>query len=230
MKNQMTNNWIFLSYVLSDKLSGYGNGKRIQNQKIRSIERGDTSNNTELAFPSHFGTHIDFPLHFTQHGKAGESYLPSEFIYHQIQLIEIEMISRENKMIGPEDFKNIALNPHTEFLIIKTGYTTIRNEDMYWNNNPGFTPDLASFLKSKMPSIRALGFDSISLSGYQHRELGRVAHKKFLSDEHILIVEDMCLNKIDAHSKITQLILAPLLFEQCDGTPVTVFAKIENEN
>ena len=47
--------------------------------------------------------------------------------------------------------------------------------------------------------------------------LGRLAHKSFLSEKAILIVEDMDLSKINSTTKIKQAIVSPLLFENCDG-------------
>jgi kynurenine formamidase len=67
--------------------------------------------------------------------------------------------------------------------------------------------------------------DFISLTAYQHRELGRAAHKAFLGGEHpILLVEDMDLNQLSSQPK--SIVCAPLLMKGADGAPVHIIASI----
>ncbi len=221
----MKNKWIFLSYVLSDKISSYGNGKRIEIERIRQINKGDTSNNSALAFPSHTGSHIDFPNHFIANAKTVEDYSAESFIHSKIDCAEVS-IDEQKMLIDESSFQKHSFKIDTTFFIIKTGYCNQRSEDSYWNNNPGIAPTLADFLKIKMPQLRAIGLDTISLSGWNHRELGRAAHKEFLGKNEILIVEDLDLTQVSTHSKISSVIISPLRFEAADGTPVTVFAEI----
>ena len=226
----MKSNWIFLSYPLKSEYSSYGNGQRILVEKTRKIDKGDNSNYSIINIPSHFGTHIDFPYHFAIEGKKCLDYSAHSFIFEAVQIVEINLLEKNDLIISSNNFQGVKfLNP-SSFLIIKTGYCQIRSQPEYWNNNPGFSPELALFLKSKMPSLLAVGFDSISLSSWKNRELGREAHKEFLVNNNLLIIEDMDLNNISKSTKINQIVCSPLRFDNSDGSPVTIFAKTIDEN
>jgi len=73
-----------------------------------------------------------------------------------------------------------------------------------------------------------MGFDAISLTSFQHRELGREAHRAFLcphkTHNPILIIEDMHLEKL-THTPAS-VICGPLMLKDADGVPVTVIAEI----
>jgi kynurenine formamidase len=217
---------IFLSYELTDSLSGYGDGARIKIEKSRQMCCGDTSNNTEFFMPTHFGTHMDYPFHFSMEGKTGSSYDADSFIFEKIAFQELDLRSRENKMICPEDIDS-SLPVDSEILLIKTFYSDIRDEEDYWKNGPGFQPETASKLKEIMPNLKAIAFDSISLTNFQNRELGRVAHKAFLMENDLLIIEDVNLCKVNGATVFKELIIAPLRFKNADGAPVTIIAKVE---
>ena len=111
---------------------------------------------------------------------------------------------------------------------MKTHYCSIRHKKEYWFDNPGLAPELSGELKKRFPKLEAIGFDSISLSNFQNRQIGRIAHQKFLCENHFLILEDMDLNRINIKSNIVELYVSPLLFKNADGAPTTVIARIRN--
>ena len=55
--------------------------------------------------------------------------------------------------------------------------------------------------------------------------LGREAHKKFLVEHDILVIEDMDFSGLKGN--ISQLIALPIMIDQADGGPITVIAKYE---
>jgi len=217
--------WIFLSYELSDEISGYGDGDRIKIKKSREICCGDSSNNTEFWMPTHFGTHMDFPFHFSQAGKSQSGYKADQFIFKNIFIQFLDLKEREDKLMGAEDF-NQNYPADIDILIIKTYYSDLRSQEIYWKNNPGFQPSAAKKIKEKMPQLKAIAFDSISLTNFQNRELGRIAHKAFLMEQDILVIEDVNLSQINQTTKIAELIVSPLRMVNADGAPVTIFAKV----
>ncbi|MFZ5947124.1 MAG: cyclase family protein [Stygiobacter sp.] len=221
------NRFIYLSYFINEDLPTYGNDEKIKIVKTKSIISGDSSNNSFFSFSGHIGTHIDYPFHFCNDGRKSSDYSAGELIFFKIGFAEIDMTANDNFIIEKQMFQNINLSSDIDFLLIKTGYCKFRKDEKYWQFNPGFHPNLAQYFKRKFPSIKAIGFDSISLSCYQKRELGRLAHKKFLCENDILIIEDMNLSEICVKSNIKKLIAAPLLIENVDGVPVTVIAEIE---
>jgi arylformamidase len=221
--------WQYLSYELSADLSNYGGSKGIEIEWIRRIDKGDTSNNSALHLPSHSGTHIDYPFHFSANGKNGSQYSADQLVFDKTGIIDISSEKIDDYLIMRNHLHPIAgLNPNINFLIIKTGFTYRRSTEEYWKYNWGFHPETATFLKNRFPDLKAIGFDLISLSAYQQRETGRIAHKEFLEINDILIVEDMDLKTITHQTIIQTLIISPMRFHGADGAPVNVIAQIDN--
>lgn len=219
--------WIFLSYELSKELSNYGGSDGIEISWIKRIDKGDTSNNSLLNLASHTGTHIDYPYHFIKDGRNGSNYDAKDFVFDKVFTVDISEKITKDLLIYPHHF-NLEINHEISFLIIKTGFCIKRSNEEYWKYNWGFAPETASYLKTIFPNLKAVGFDLISLTSYQNREIGRVAHRSFLGENNLLIVEDMDLSKIKSSSNIELLIISPLRFKEADGSPVTIIAKINS--
>lgn len=219
-----TNNWIYLSYNLSDKISGYGNGDRIQIEKTGEICCGANANGTKFAMPTHFGTHIDFPYHFGDEGKKGDVFPAEYFISNKVGFLRITPASF---LITVEELSVVEkLEADIEFLFVDTGFWKKRDHDDYWSKNPGFSPEVASFLREKFSKLRILGFDSISMNPWEDRPTGRIAHKEFLLKNDICLLEDVDFSNLDDCNFIDEAIISPLRFENADGAPCTVFAKV----
>ncbi len=215
--------YLSLSHILSENTPSYGNGVKPILEILNSIKNGASSNKTKIITDSHLGTHIDFPYHFIEEGKKGEDYLPSDFVFNFPFVIDLPI---QQDLISNNLLNEFSFPRNTDLLLIKTGTEHFRNTEKYWQNGPGMAAETAMFLKQKIPSLKAIGFDFISLSSYQHREEGRLAHKKYLSSN-ILIIEDMKLSVIVKNLKILKVVVAPLLFTNCDASPVYVLAETE---
>jgi arylformamidase len=206
---------IFLSHFINDQTPLYGGGKGlIKFEKISSISQGNTANSIYFRMPNHSGTHIDFPLHFSNDAKSINDYPPEFWIFRNVGFINSSICSVENLFS--------ELNKNIEFLIIKTGFGKYRGEKKYWSEQPIIPSALATSIKRNFPKIRAIGFDMISLTSKLDREEGRKAHEEFLLKENILVVEDMDLCKINMPP--LDLYVFPLLLEKADGSPCTVIA------
>jgi len=215
--------WKFLSYTLSENLTAYKNGKRINIVVERNIADGDSCNQTSLELRSHLGTHIDFPYHFDENGKKGDEFRANEFVFNSIYVIFLDISLKDTSLIEEDHFNNHDFKQETDLLIIKTGFCEERFDKKYYNNYPGFSEKLAKYFKSKMPNLRAIGFDLISLSSPLNGDIGKKAHLEFLKQEKIIIIEDMDLRNLDSDSQINTVVVAPLRFENSDGAPVTIF-------
>ena len=64
----------------------------------------------------------------------------------------------------------------------------------------------------------------ISISSPLNRQEGREAHRKLLSGRNFLIIEDMDL--MNKPTNIKRIILSPIMFEEADSSPCTVWAEI----
>ena len=224
----MNSSTIFLSFPISKSTPSYGNGSRAKIASVNQIKNGDSCNTSEWRIPNHIGTHIDAPNHFDAKGLKIDDYSADFWLCQTVGLVDVtpvdpgELISFDRMAASMEQIAQ-----DIEILLIKTSFTKYRNEALYWQKNPGLEPGLADKLRTKFTKLKMVGLDTISLSSFANREVGRKAHHAFLSDERpILIIEDMDLSKIDQHTEIMSLTIAPLIVEGANGSPCTILAQV----
>ena len=184
----------YLSYFLDDKTPLYGGKKGISINKLDDISSGDTANTKKISMHNHSGTHIDFPNHFFDDGKVSSDYGANFWVFDNPFMLKIKAM--KNQIICLDEGALNKIPRETDFLILNTGFYKFRNLKKYWNNNPGIHPDLAAILRKRFKNLKILGMDLISLTSYQHRALGKVAHREFLGNNQILLVEDMKLDEL----------------------------------
>ena len=222
----MNKNWIYLSYPLHSNAPFYGGGTGFTEKSVKSIAAGDSCNTSSWSISSHMRTHLDFPKHFLSRGKSLADYEPGFFILEHVHIAEISSVEPA-QMIGPGDLGLEEIPEETELLLIKTGFGMFRGQENYSLQNPGFYPELVDDLRKRFPRLRIMGFDSISLSSFAHRELGHKAHMAFLNHEHsILPLEDVNLSEIGEDTEVHQVVVAPILVSEADGSPCTVMALV----
>lgn len=214
---------LFLSHFLTEDTLGYGGSRGVKIRHVSKIVDGASSNSQEWTLNNHIGTHIDLPAHFDDKGQRMHTFLASDWVFNHPYLLTINPAAGDILVLN-DDFKSI---PKTcDFLILKTGFQKHREEDLYWQNNPGFSPELAEWFRTERPTIKCLGFDFISITSYSNRPLGRIAHKAFLGIDGktnpLRVIEDMKLDEIEENPK--QVIVAPILIKDADGGQVTVVA------
>jgi len=218
---------LYLSYILDDTTPTYGNRNKFISEKKASIVNGDVANDSTINTTVHIGTHIDMPYHFFEDGQTIEDFSIDYFDFKNVLFFELEPQSLIIKDELIALLENVEQKELFDLLIIKTGICDKRDEDVFWKENYGFSPDLAKYIRDKFPNIRALGFDSISVSSFANRMLGREAHKAFLNPQKpILLIEDMDLREVNLDTKIKRIIVAPLRIAKCDGLPCTLIAEV----
>ena len=217
-------NWNLLSHTLNLATPGYGGHAGFQREVVSCIDHGKSSNSERWQLSNHIGTHIDCPYHFSNLGKKLTDYQEADWVFLSPFLVTIQ--AQENQLISIEDL-NTTIPKECDFLLIKTGFEYYRKEKVYWNNNPGLSPELGKWLRINRPTIKVVGFDFISLTAYQHRDIGKLSHQIFLtpdkSHDGIRIIEDMKLSVISTSPQ--RIIASPLLVEDADGAPVMVWAQ-----
>ena len=222
-----SNKFIYLSYILDENTPTYGNRDKFVAIKKSDISKGDVANDTTINTTVHIGTHIDMPCHFFEDGQTIEDFNCEYFNFENILFIELtpkELIIKNELM---ECLDKIKDKNKYEMLIVKTGICNKRYTQEFWESNYGFDPLIAEYLRKFFPNVRVLGFDTVSVSSFQNRMIGREAHKAFLNPQNpILLLEDMDLREVDKSSIIKKLTIAPLRIAKCDGLPCTVVAEI----
>lgn len=213
----------FLSYILDEKTPTYGNRNVFECIKKSSISNGDVANDSFIKTTTHIGTHIDMPYHFYENGQTIEDFKDDFWVFNQVGFVEIvpkDLVIKDELL---EKLESVNLSSDIELLIVKTGICYKREEEVFWSRNYGFSPDLYEILSEKFPNLKVLGFDSISVSSFSNRMIGREAHKKFLNPKKpILLLEDMNLTEISEDMDFEQVIMAPLRIKKCDGLPCSI--------
>lgn len=217
-------NWKLLSHPLALTTPGYGGQPGFQRETTSCIDHGKSSNSERWQLNNHIGTHVDCPYHFSNAGKKITDYQTNDWFFQSPFMVTIQAL--ENQLITIEDLK-VDIPLDADCFLIKTGFELHRDEKLFWNNNPGLSPELGKWLRENRPAIKIVGFDFISLTAYQHRDAGRLSHRTFLSPDEkhdgIRIIEDMKLSALQTSPRL--VLVSPLIVEQADGAPVTVWAQ-----
>jgi arylformamidase len=216
---------IYLSHLLDSKTPSYGGRNPFELERKRSMACGDHANDSFLHMSAHLGTHIDMPLHFYLEGQSIENFQADFWCFDFPLVIELQP---RGAVIHRELIEALEILPESklrtcDMLIVKTGIGAKRHLPEFWQKNPGFSPDLYAYFRSHMPALKVLGFDGISLTGFQNRDLGKVAHQAFLNPgAPILPLEDMRLDEVFASAPLRRVLVSPLRIANCDGLPCTV--------
>lgn len=217
--------WLRLSHILSSSTPAYGGGAGLNVDIVRSLDRGESCNALSLSFSNHLGSHVDAPRHFVADGKTVDEYAIGDWVFTRPFIVEMPAV--EGEILDIARFEAaLAGCDDADLLLVRTGFEKKRAEESYWSSSPAFTPELADYLKSRLPSLTAIGMDTISISSYRHRELGRAAHGSFLA-KGLRIFEDLALAPAPATNQLKLVIALPLLFLNADGAPCTVAALVK---
>jgi kynurenine formamidase len=212
--------WIFLSHILSAQTPAYGGGQGLGIETARSITSGDSSNSVTLMFSNHLGTHVDAPRHFVADGKTVDAYDAKDWIFTKVFLVDIP--ANEGEVVDIQKVEIALANCNdADLLLLRTGFENRRGGASYWAASPGFDPRLSAYLSRRLPSLSAIGMDTISISSMKHREMGREVHREFLGAG-VRIFEDMALANAQSADNLEQVIAMPLRFDNADGSPCTV--------
>lgn len=215
---------IFLSHLLTPDTPGYGGSSGFCADVKTRISEGKSSNSAEWKLSNHIGTHVDVPYHFSDAGLRIDDYPAETWIFSKPCLVDYA--AKPAELIGPGDWVNY-IPQDADLILLRTGFEKHRSEKIYWEMNPGLSPELGSWLREQRPAIRAIGVDVLSATSWQHREIGRKAHRHFLDPafqgEPVRIIEDMALAALE--STPSRVIVAPIRVKGGDGAPVTVIAE-----
>lgn len=212
----------FLSHPLSAANPVYGSpSEPLELKEVMSIRKGDSSQVYWIGFENHWGTHVDCPAHFFSEAPKITDYKADTWFFHRPQVLLVDL--EPGQLLGVRGLAG-KIRPETDLVLFQSGWWRWRGEDRYSCENPGVDPELGTWLRKEYPSVRAIGFDWISLSSYLDRETGRRAHRAFLDPDTyghpILILEDMDLSA--DLSALKEVWAAPLRVEEADSAPCTV--------
>jgi len=218
-------NWIWLSHVNGKDTPAYGGGEGIRITADKVQAKGDSCNTTKLEMSNHIGSHVDAPSHFIVGGKCIDEYGIDDWIFLSPIVIDITVAEASIVTVAHISDALISDKQDADLVLIRTGFEKHRAVDTYWNASPGFSPDIYDYLKERFHSLKAIGLDTISISSIKHRDLGREAHRAFLSGG-IRIFEDLQLSNIEKLHYLKKIIALPFRFGGADGAPITMIAEV----
>ncbi|MBF0146936.1 MAG: cyclase family protein [Magnetococcales bacterium] len=221
--------WILLSHPFGQLVPVYGDAcARPERRVIKSLRNGDTSNVFRITLENHWGTHVDAPAHFFDHGQKVTDFAADEWIFTSPCLVEIP--ATPGMLIGIDAMRNV--DESCDLVLLRTGFQRFRGEEVYSHDNPGVHAEVGLWLRRHRPRVRALGMDFVSLTARRNRPAGRESHRAFLDPEApgrpILLIEDMNLDH--PLSTLSQVIVAPLLMQEIDSAPCTIFGRLATES
>ncbi len=218
-----------LSYQINKNTRFYkANTRDIENIVLDTSEKFNRE--TKLHIDSHTGTHIDYPAHSIKDGKFGEEYPIDYLCSDKVQLINIDLLQEQRPVLDLDFIKSQNISEDIEIVFINTYFHTLRDDDRYIWNSPIMDSKIPLYLKEHYPSIKAVGFDVISVTSQLDRDEGKKCHYNFLSSDtgrEVLIIEDIDYSLLEKESEIEEVIILPLMFEKMDGAPCTIMAKIK---
>lgn len=215
---------INISYPINKKTPVYPNTPELKISEYRSIANGDSSNNSLITIPSHYGTHLDAPRHFCDKGACISDLTTGGAIYFK-NVYCVSLPKQADMPITSGDILSLPKDiSNAEGILIKTGFCTERltNPYAYTNTPPWVMGDVPDTLRRLFPNLKLYGSDTISVSSPLHREEGHAAHKGFLCDveQPILLLEDLNLNLVSPSFSAFNLTLYPFFDEGVDGSSV----------
>jgi kynurenine formamidase len=219
--------YVLLSHTIDENTPLYGNTPETHILPHSQISKGDSSNTSILSIHNHTGTHIDAPKHFIDDGKAISEYTLDELVFNSPIIVDCP--KDDASLISPEELQHAShMLLKSDCLLLHTGFGQLRGEVRYRTHNPGIAPETILWIRREYPNIRCIGIDFISISSFQHREIGREAHKAaFVESEELgeplLLVEDLMLD-ILRDKRISSLVLLPWQVESLDSAPCNVLA------
>ncbi len=218
-----------LSYTINKNTRFYkANTRDIENIVVDTTEKFNRE--TKLHIDSHTGTHIDYPAHSIKDGKFGEEYPIDYLCSDKVQLINIDLLQEQRPVLDLDFIKSQNISEDIEIVFINTYFHTLRDDDRYIWNSPIIDSKIPLYLKEHYPSVKAVGFDVISVTSQLDRDEGKRCHYNFLSNatgREVLIIEDIDYSLLEKESEIEEVIILPLMFEKMDGAPCTIMAKIK---
>lgn len=219
-----------ISYPISKNSPGWPGNPTYSAEPFTTIAGGAVANTYMLHLFNHFASHLDSPRHFNENGKTVLEMSFDEFFYDRPLLLDIPKKAEE--LIMPGDLEMYADKIRkADLLLIRTGFEEYRITDpmKYIEHGPGIHSSTAKYLMDTYcGTLKAIGFDFVSLASYSNVEDGDEAHRimlgKYHNNRYINIIEDLTLKDLK-EGAFTKAAAVPLRLEDADSSPVTMWVE-----
>ena len=222
---------VSLSYPLSPSSPVYPGNEPVQVSPVSSIAAGDAANVYRLTTLNHNGSHVDAPRHFNPEGPAAEELPLTTFVFDRPLVVDVA--TPPGGMLTGEALRGVVRpGDGADLLLVRTGSGALRDRDpvTYAERDVSLHPSAARYVADELPSVRAIGLDSISAGSPLHREEGREAHRILTGcgrtdGRFVLIYEDLRLPP--DLPRLRRVWALPLVVLGTDSAPVVVVAEVD---
>lgn len=201
-----------ISLTLSEETVNWPTDPPFKKTLFKSLAAGGTSNVSAVSFGTHFGTHVDPPLHMME-GGAGVDAIPLESLVGDALVVDMGAAA----VIDAASLAQLDLDG-VRRVIFKTKNSECwrRKEAQYRRDFVGVTADAAELLAAK--GMKFVGIDYLSVEA--PGSTGHPAHKVFMRAGTV-IAEGLDLSEVPAGKYL--LVCAPLKLKGGDGGPSRIF-------
>lgn len=205
--------YIDITFPISKKLPKWPNSVGYEYNWLLSMP-SSSNNLSSFSIDTHYGTHIDAPLHFINDGMPVNDIPLSKF-FGKVYVLE----AFGHKVITDSILENYNIPEECTKLILKT------DNQVYWLNNlTEFQEDFCSIDSSGASWIidRKIDFIGIDYLSIQRYSDGPQTHQKLL-ENNVLIAE--CLNLEFVKQGFFELYCFPLNLFGLEGAPARIILK-----
>ncbi len=210
-------NVIDLTHTISENMPVYP-GTEAPRLSVACTVENNGFKETLLQMYSHTGTHMDAPAHMFKNGTPLDEFDVTRFVGSAV-VIDCTELNEGDRIDMSFIERNRELAEKADFLLFRTGWDKFWGTDAYFGDFPCISSEVADFIvatEKKGVGLDVISIDPITGSSFEN-------HKKLLSQNTIVIIENLC-NLDMPGSGLFTLIAAPLKFENADGAPVRAFA------
>jgi arylformamidase len=205
---------IDISIPLKEGMTTWPGDPSFELIQTKSIEKGDSSNNSRLVCGTHAGTHIDAPRHFLKDGKTIEA-LSLDILIGPAVVADLPDAS----FITADDLENLNLAKGVGRLLLKTANSKLwgKGANSFKKNYVALTEDAAEWIVKR--KIQLIGIDYLSVQRFKD---GSRTHEVLLKNN-VIIVEGLKLGSV--RPGIYELACLPLALIGADGAPARAVLK-----
>lgn len=177
---------------------------------------------------NHTGTHLDTSGHVFEDGNSICAFKPADLIYTRINVIDLPGLADDTVVTAEHMKPFLEQGSEADALIVRFGAGLWRENDAarFSGHCPGFCPQAAQYIHSRMPNLRMIGVDVPSIACISHLEETMSAHHAFFQcakTDRFIIIEEMKLDeRLDG---IVRMTVSPWLFEGMNSGPCVIWAE-----
>lgn len=200
--------WIDITLTMSKEYPAWPGLMPFSIESHTNMEDGDAYNATHIQMNSHFGTHIDAPLHFLPDGGAIEA-LPLDYLLGPCRVFELDC----PRAIGKKDLEKLDFSG-VERVLFKTNNKKILHDNVFHEDFVGIDASGASFLAEK--GVKVVGVDYYSVALWDEA----VEVHQILLKKNVVLLEGVDLTHVE--EGLYQLIALPMKIKGAEAAPARI--------